>query len=566
MLRHPLSKLVQHLRIAASKHNAAGVTDGELLDRFVRHKEESAFEALMCRHGSMVLGVCRRVTGNAHDAEDAFQATFLVLVRKASSVRPRDQVGHWLYGVAYRTALEAKRLAAKRRAKEAKVMPRSETPEDVWADLRPLLDKEINRLPDKHRAVLVLCDLEGKSRKEAAEQLRVPEGTVASRLARARAMLAKRLVRYGGAVTSGGLAVVLPQNGTAAVVPTCLLGSTMNAVAAVAAGEAAAEAISAKVAALTQGVMKAMLLSKIKTTMMVLILSAGCLLSVGVGAWARRAPAPAERVAPGHESYIFAPVNKDWIKRTAWLRPTWDPPESYEGVKKEDRKPDDKALMQEDRYFVHDDDKSPCKILMYYPSGAEYREIDNLTKGDKVREQFCRLCYPEGSPKEFMHWKDGKWMDGVSVSPDGRVTHRLKDGTGDLVRYGAKEGNRTHSWYFDGDEYLEMRYSQGDCVRIRLNDASGYFIAKPGEEELILASRGEIWTRRAGEEARYQRGDAPLIMDHGEREEEAFKMRVQYPQRRADFMKGYGKRLEKAGKTWKELKIEFLRVEGKWPE
>src|SRR6516164_632310 len=139
-----------------------GATDGNLLDLYVRQKDEAAFEALVRRHGPMVLGVCRRILGNGPDAEDAFQATFLVLVRKAASIRPAGMVGNWLYGVAHRTALEARRSAAKRRAKEAQVAPRTETPGDNLAHLRPLLDQELDRLPDKYRAALVLCDLQGR--------------------------------------------------------------------------------------------------------------------------------------------------------------------------------------------------------------------------------------------------------------------------------------------------------------------------------------------------------------------------------------------------------------------
>src|SRR5262249_4084004 len=158
----------------------------------------AAFAALVRRHGPMVLGVCRRVLHNPHDADDAFQATFLVLVKKASAVVPRELVGHWLYGVAYRTALKAKTLAARRRRPERQVREMSRQPareEEVWNDLRPLLDRELDRLPEKLRALVVLCELEGKSRKEAARQLGLAEGTVSSRLARARVLLAKRLAR-----------------------------------------------------------------------------------------------------------------------------------------------------------------------------------------------------------------------------------------------------------------------------------------------------------------------------------------------------------------------------------
>ena len=149
MASHQLSGVIQHLRSIMSQQHAKDMTDGQLLELFVTHKDEAAFAALVRRHGPMVLAVCRRVLHNLHDAEDAFQATFLVLVRKAASIRPRSLVGNWLYGVAYRTSLEARRAMAKRRAKEKQVseMPKNETANDIWARLRPVLDQELDRLP-----------------------------------------------------------------------------------------------------------------------------------------------------------------------------------------------------------------------------------------------------------------------------------------------------------------------------------------------------------------------------------------------------------------------------------
>src|SRR5262249_13878664 len=149
-----------------------------------------------------------------HDAEDAFQATFLVLVRRAASIASREQVANWLYGVAHQTALKARATVAKRKGRERQgaEMPEPAVPEqDRWDELRPLLDAELSRLPDKYRAVVILCDLGGKTRKEAARQIGVPEGTVAGRLARARAMLAKRLTQRGVTLTGGALAAVLSE-------------------------------------------------------------------------------------------------------------------------------------------------------------------------------------------------------------------------------------------------------------------------------------------------------------------------------------------------------------------
>ncbi|HEY1859629.1 MAG TPA: sigma-70 family RNA polymerase sigma factor, partial [Gemmataceae bacterium] len=266
-----LNHVIRHLRQAARQQEVAASTDGQLLDRFLARREEAAFAALVRRHGPMVFGVCRRVLHHTHDAEDAFQATFLVLVRKAASIKPRDLVGSWLYGVAYRTALKARTANAVRRAKERQVreMPRDNT-QDFWRDLEPLLDQELHRLPEKYRVPVVLCDLEGKSREAAAKHIGCPEGTLSSRLARGRSMLAKRLARHGLALSGGAVAALLAQNAATAGVPSSLALSTVQAAALFAAGKTAAGVVSAKAAALTQGVLKAMLMTKLKIATAVL--------------------------------------------------------------------------------------------------------------------------------------------------------------------------------------------------------------------------------------------------------------------------------------------------------
>jgi RNA polymerase sigma factor (sigma-70 family) len=270
-----LTKAVHQIRRAAILHEGNARSDGELLGAFLARREATAFEALVRRHGPMVLGVCRRILRQAHDAEDAFQATFLVLVRKAASIVPRQGVGNWLYGVAYRTALDARRLRARRNAKEKQVADMPHPPfetDDVWHELRPVLDQELSRLPDKYRLPVILCDLEGRTRKQVASQLRLPEGTLSNRLAAARRMLARRLGRRGLTLSGGGLAALLSQNAIAGAVPPSLVGVTVKSAMLVAAGHAVvAGAISTPVAALTQGVLKAMLLTKLKTAMLILL-------------------------------------------------------------------------------------------------------------------------------------------------------------------------------------------------------------------------------------------------------------------------------------------------------
>jgi RNA polymerase sigma factor (sigma-70 family) len=274
------TSVIEHIRTVVG--DGVGLRDGELLGRYVDRRDEAALAALVNRHGPMVWGVCRRQLSH-HDAEDAFQATFIVLVRKAASIAQREAVGNWLYGVAHQTALQARRSAARRRAREVQVteMPDAEAPQERWADLQPLLDEELSRLPDHYRTVIVLSDLEGRTRKEIAAQLGCPEGTVASRLVRARSMLAKRLTQRGIALSGGALAVVLSQSTGSAGVPAAVVSSTIKAASLCAAGQAM---MPVKVAALTEGVLKAMLMSKLKAVVaVVLILGFLAIGAIGFG-------------------------------------------------------------------------------------------------------------------------------------------------------------------------------------------------------------------------------------------------------------------------------------------
>jgi RNA polymerase sigma factor (sigma-70 family) len=286
-----LTRVIQHLRRTALRSAGADLPDGELLAAFLARQDEKAFETLVWRHGPMVLGVCRRVLRHAHDAEDAFQATFLVLVRRAASVVPREAVGNFLYGVAYRTSLEAKRARARRRAREKQVdMPHPEVePAEVWHDLQPILDQELSRLPDKYRIPMVLCDLEGRTCRDAARQLGIPERTLSGRLTTARRRLAQRLTRLGVVLSGIALAAVLGEGTAAAGVPACLVASTVSAATGGAAG-----VISARVAALTEGVLRTMRFTKLEIATALLLLVG--IVTSAVTAWAitgAAAPIPA---------------------------------------------------------------------------------------------------------------------------------------------------------------------------------------------------------------------------------------------------------------------------------
>ncbi len=257
MPREALPRLIRSLHGLAGP-GAAGVTDAELLDRFVASRDEAAFELLLWRHGPMVLGVCRRVLRNTADAEDAFQATFLALARKAASIGRREAVGSWLAQVAYRVALQVREEVARRAAQE---LPDVAVQVRGWDDLGEVLDEEINRLPARLRAAFVLCCLEGKSGEEAARELGCAPGTVSSRLTRARERLRRALVRRGVAPEGAASA------GLVAAVPEALVCRTLGGVA------GAAGAVSARVAGYTEGVLRAMLLTRLKVVCACMLLA-----------------------------------------------------------------------------------------------------------------------------------------------------------------------------------------------------------------------------------------------------------------------------------------------------
>ncbi len=260
---------------------AAALTDGQLLERFATRRPEAAeaaFEALVSRHGPMVLRVARGVLRDPHDVEDAFQATFLVLVRKAHAIGERELLGPWLYGVAHRVALKARGVAAKRNKREGGAFddPPADVTEGPWLDLRPILHEELNRLPEKYRKPVVLCHLQGLTHAEAAQELAWPVGTVSVRLARARKLLKERLTRRGLTVTATLWAAGLTLEGASGAVPESLIRSTAKAALQASAGKIlAAGTISAGSAALTKRTLTMMLASRLKWLIVPIALGLG---------------------------------------------------------------------------------------------------------------------------------------------------------------------------------------------------------------------------------------------------------------------------------------------------
>lgn len=315
MTNGKLAAALQWVRQTAS---AGGVSDSELLQRFVAGGDEAAFELLLWRHQRLVFGVCRRVLHNTHDAEDAFQATFLVLARKGRTIGRGESLAAWLYRVAYRCALTVRARQARR---EQALMPDRDA---VAADdptrpaerneLRAVLDEELNRLPEQFRAPAVLCYLAGKTVDEAAEHLGCPRGTVASRLARARERLRVRLSRRGVMLPATAAALALGE-ATAGAAPDGLVRLVMTRFQLHATGQAA----TGTAVAVANKVVRAMFLRKMLIASTVLALCAGVLLVAGGLAVQAVAQLPDDRpaVAAPAQPVAFAQAGQESPKANA---------------------------------------------------------------------------------------------------------------------------------------------------------------------------------------------------------------------------------------------------------
>jgi cytochrome c peroxidase len=322
MARAASSPILHLIRQTVEDQVVGRLSDQHLLQQFCDQQDESAFGALLRRHGSMVLDVCRSVLGNEADAEDAFQATFLILARKASSIRNTASVGNWLHGVAYRTALKARSRLTTRQKNESRAPARAITePDDLtWREVRQVLHEELTGLSERYRVPLVACYLQGKTQDEASAELGVSTSTLKERLERGRSLLRARLVRRGLGPAGLLIAVASPTRSASGALPVALALRTIKAASLCAAGPVAVPSvISAEVAALTEGVLKAMLLAKLKTAA---LLTAAIALTLGLGllalagnASARRAekkppaPAPARALRLPEAPYQYANID-----------------------------------------------------------------------------------------------------------------------------------------------------------------------------------------------------------------------------------------------------------------
>jgi len=282
----PTSRSIANDLWASPRGTCSDMTDSELLERFATRRDEASFEMLIRRHGPMVLRVCRQILKNVSDAEDAFQATFLVLVRKAGTVRVENSLSPWLYGVAYRVAARARAAAMRRRGLESRRALKAAGNAlslDACHDLSRALHEEVNRLPAQYRAPIVLCYLEGLTHDEAAARLGLPLGTVKGRLARARELLRSRLSRRGLTISASLLATILSYESASASLPECLVGLTVQTAIDVGPGGlASAGSVSEPVATMIEAALRGLLTVKATFAIVALLLAAAAMVGVAL--------------------------------------------------------------------------------------------------------------------------------------------------------------------------------------------------------------------------------------------------------------------------------------------
>lgn len=433
MPRGHLDSFMRSLRRWAGGGCALRRTDRQLLERYVREREEAAFAALVRSHAPMILGICYRLLHNTHDAEDAVQAAFLVLARKAGSISKGESVGSWLYGVAYRIAARERSNQALRveREKEiCRIRAKQATDQDLnssgdRAEQWSILSEEMNRLPEKYRAPLVLHYLEGKTKDETALQLGWPEGTVSGRLARGREILRTRLVKRGVEASSSAFIVGLAIKETVGFVPQPLMTAILENAKLSMAGKTVA--VSSKVLALAEGVQRAMFISKLK-------MAAAIVLAIGVvasgTAWTVASlPAGKADEKPSAETKpepkkAQKPPKTDLERMQGDWKVTFRKDGGREAPKEYIEDWEYLFLIHGDSLIIRDKSKivqgtvkldsaaTPKTIDMTIGNGAEKREGIYTFEGDKLK--VCWAGWHRQRPNKFSAEKEDKG-DGIMI-------------------------------------------------------------------------------------------------------------------------------------------------------
>jgi RNA polymerase sigma factor (sigma-70 family) len=411
----PLGDVLRLIGRDAGLQEYLAQTDAQLLDHFTRRRDEPAFAALMVRHGPMVYGVCRRMLGDAQEAEDAYQASFLVLARKAGAIRKRSLLGAWLYGVACRIAARLRGAAARRRERLQPGVDIDALPADApaWSDVGPVVHEEVQRLPSHYRDAVVLCFLEGKSNEEAAEMLRRPVGTIKSRLTRARELLRSRLARRGlGVASAVALTTALVAN--MAQASAGVMAATTQAAARFAGG--AAGPASERALALARAALRTVLWKKaaILTSAVVVV---GALITGGVWMAGRPfEPAPSPPAGPagdGRQAGKPAPDDKDAIQgdwrvvRVEYFGRDVTNNDDFKGMKEHDwRFTTDQVVVvglvgDKPSKYTLDPTKQPKQLDLAHDlaGGPTIKAIYSL-KGDELRIHLPSAQHPQ-RPTDF---------------------------------------------------------------------------------------------------------------------------------------------------------------------
>jgi RNA polymerase sigma-70 factor (ECF subfamily) len=398
---------LRQVRKLVAAQTAGRLSDRQLLEQFLARQDESAFTALVQRHGPAVLSLCRSLLHHLQDAEDVFQATFLVLARKAGSIRKRESLGSWLYGVAHRLACKAKARAARHGGRELTAAEETEAPavdDMTWRELRLVLHEELSRLPEKYRSPLLLCYWEGKTQEEAAVQLGWSKGTLKERVHRARELLRGRLTRRGVTLSAGLVTAMLCGRAGTAAEALALVSSTTRAALAFAAGKQTVAGGLSAAANLAEGVIKTMLLTKVKIAAAVL-LTLG-LLGAGAGVVGQRALSAGEGGKSGKAAQPQARTDKERIQGT-WVLESGknggqDAPAGFVGALK--------LVFAGDKVSVQFNENVRKEGTFTLNAAAKPPQIDLIENGKpalgiyRLRGDELTICFDEGAnqrPGEF---------------------------------------------------------------------------------------------------------------------------------------------------------------------
>jgi RNA polymerase sigma factor (sigma-70 family) len=455
---------LRHIRKLIQTRTAEQLPDQQLLGRFVSARDEAAFTELVRRHGALVRGVCERILRHAQDAEDAFQATLLVFARKAHAIRKQESVGSWLYGVAYRIAQKAKMNAAARHRHESRVAVPTlvQPPADVsWREFGQILDEELERLPEKYRAPLLLCYLEGKTQDEAARQLGWTPGTLRGRLDRGREHLRRRLTQRGVTFSLGLCATLLAQKTAAAVPPSRATTIIHAATECMSSQATSAGGISPQAAALAEGAMQAMFLTKLKCTLVLVLLVS--MLGAGAGVLTHQALADKAESAPKIDAQKVPVTEK---------KPATD---GHGGPL-----PAGAAARLGTVRFRHG---GPIATAAYSP--------DSKILASGSWDWSIKL-WDLATGKELHHLKGHRgWVWSVAFSPDGKT----------LASGGDSRDRTIRIWDIStGNELLRLEGHQGSIVSVAFSP-DGKTLASSGSDGTV-----RLWNPAAGQELRRLQG------------------------------------------------------------